>query len=117
MATSAHATGTLSTTGGGTEDFLTSPNVAGSFQLYIDLDDMASGDVIEFRVYTIVLTGGTARVVFVDRREGLQPTDDKILISVPVSTQLTETNGLRFSITQTKGSAGVSIPWKVLRFS
>lgn len=117
MAVTAHATGTLSTTGGGTEDFLTSPNVAGTFTLHVDLNDMASGDVIEVRVYQMVLTGGTQRVCYVTRREGAQPTDDKILISVPVSNELTDANSLRFSIKQTFGTAGISLPWKVLKYA
>lgn len=117
MAVTAHATGTLSTTGSSTEDFLTSPAVAGTYTLHVDLNDMASGDVIEVRVYQIVLTGGTTRVAYYTRREGLQPTDDKILISVPISNELTDSNSLRFSITQTTGTAGISLPWKVLKYA
>lgn len=117
MAVTAFATGTLSTTGGGTEDFLSSPNDDGTYTLHVDLNDMASGDVIEFRCYSMVLTGGTTRVTYYTRREGLQPTDDKILISVPISTELTESNALRFSAKQVAGTAGVSLPWKVLRYA
>lgn len=117
MAVTAQATGTLSTTGSGTEDFLTSPNVAGTFTLHVDLNDMASGDVVEFRVYQIVLTGGATRVAYYTRREGLQPADDKILISVPISNELTDTNSLRFSVTQVAGTAGISLPWKVLKYA
>lgn len=117
MAVTAHATGTLSTTGSGTEDFLTSPNVAGTFTLHVDTDDMAAGDVVEFRVYQMVLTGGTTRVAYYARYEGAQPTDDKIKISVPISNELTDTNSLRFSITQTKGTAGISLKWKVLKYA
>lgn len=114
MAVTAFATGTLSTTGSSTEDFLSSPNAAGVFSLHADLNDMAAGDVIEVRVYQKVLTGGTARVALYTRREGVQPSEDKILISVPISNDLAESNALRFSITQIAGSAGISIPWKVI---
>ena len=117
MAVTAHATGTLSTTGSGTEDFLTSPAVAGTFTLHIDTNDMAAGDVIEVRVYQIVLTGGTTRVAYLSRYEGLQLADDKIKISVPISNELTDANSLRFSITQTKGTAAISLPWKVLKYA
>lgn len=117
MAVEPFATGTLSTTGSGTEDFLSSPNEPGVFQLVADLNDMADGDVIEFAVYMIVLTGGTARISDWDRREGLQPTTDKIIRSLPVATDLSETNALRFSIRQVAGTAGVSIPWKVLKIA
>lgn len=117
MAVTAHASGTLSTTGGGTEDFLTSPNVAGTFTLHIDTNDMAAGDVVEIRVYQMVLTAGTQRVAYYMRYEGLQYTDDKIKISVPISNELTDANALRFSIKQTEGTAGISLPWKVLKYA
>lgn len=116
MAVTAHASGTLSATAGGTEDFLTSPNVAGTFTLHVDTVNMAAGDVIELRVYQMVLTGGTQRVAYVARYEGVQPTDDKIKISVPISNELTDTNSLRFSLTQTKGSSR-NFPWKVLKYA
>lgn len=115
MAVTAHATGTLSTTGSSTEDFLSSPNVAGTFVLTFDSNDMASGDVVEVRAYKMVLTGGTQRVAYYMRYEGLQATDDKIKISVPISNELTDTNAVRFSIKQVAGTAGISLPWVVLK--
>jgi hypothetical protein len=117
MAVTAHATGTLSTTGSSTEDFLTSPAVAGTFTLHVDTNDMAGGDTIIVRVYQIVLTGGTTRVVYAQQYANAQAANDLIKISVPVSNELTDANSLRFSITQTKGTAGISLPWKVLRYA
>lgn len=117
MAVTAHATGTLSTTGSSTEDFLTSPAVAGTYTLHVDTNDMAAGDVIEIRVYQMVLTLGTTRVAYIARYEGVQPTDDKIKISVPISNELTDANSLRFSIKQTFGTVGISLPWKVLKYA
>lgn len=117
MATTDFATGTLSTTGSGTEDFISSPNVVGVFQLSLDLNDMVDGDVIEVRIYQIVLTGGTARVLFVQGYYGAQPTDGKIVLSLPIPNALTDTNSLRFSIKQTFGTAGISIPWAVKKFA
>jgi hypothetical protein len=118
VAVTAHATGTLSTTGGSTEDFLTSPNVAGTFTLHVDLHGMATTHIIEIRVYQMVLTGGTTRVAYYTRVEGaLINVDNKIYVSVPISNELTDTNALRFSIKQVAGAAGISLPWKVLRHS
>lgn len=116
MAVTAHASGTLTATAGGTEDFLTSPNVAGTFTLHVDTNNMAAGDVIELRVYQMVLTSGTQRVAYVQRYEGVQSVDDKIKISVPISNELTDTNALRFSLKQTKGTAR-QFPWKVLKYA
>ena len=115
MAVTAHASGTLSATAGGTEDFLSSPNVAGTFTLHVDLNAMAAGDVVELRAYQMVLTGGTTRQVYHARFEGVQQ-GDKIAISVPLSNELTDTNALRFSLTQQKGSAR-SFPWKVMKYA
>lgn len=115
MAVTAHATGTQTATVG-TEHFLTSPNVAGTFTLHVDTVNMASGDVMELRVYQMVLTGGTTRVAYYMRYVGDQATDDEIKISVPISNELTDTNALRFSLKQTLGT-GRSFPWKVLKYA
>lgn len=117
MALTAHATGTQTATGGGSEDFLSSPNVAGTFQLYVDTVNMVAGDVLELKAYAMVLTGGTARVAYYARFEGAQPTNDLIKVSVPISTELAETNGLRFSLTQSGAGTDKAFPWKVLRWS
>lgn len=116
MAVTAHASGTLTATGGSTEDFLTSPNVAGTFTLHVDTVNMAAGDVVELRIYQMVLTGGTTRVAYFQRYDGVQATLDLIKISVPISNELTDTNALRFSLTQTAGT-GRSFPWKVLKYA
>lgn len=115
MAVTAHASGTQSATVG-TEHFLTSPNVAGTFTLHVDKVNMVAGDILELRVYQMILTGGTQRVAYVQRYEGAQPTDDLIAISVPISNELTDTNSLRFSLTQVKGTSR-NFPWKVLKYA
>lgn len=115
MTVSAHASGTQTATVG-TEHFLTSPNVAGTFTLHVDMINMAAGDVVELRVYQMVLTAGTARVVYFATYDGAQPADDLIKISVPISNELTDTNALRFSLNQTKGTSR-NFPWKVLKYA
>lgn len=115
MAVTAHASGTQ-TAVIGTEHFLSSPNVAGTFTLHVDCNAMQAGDTVELRVYQIVLTGGTARVVYLGTFTGVQSADDQIKISVPVSNELTDTNSLRFSLKQTAGT-GRAFPWKVLKYA
>lgn len=115
MAVTAHASGTQSATVT-TEHFLSSPNVAGTFTLHVDTINMAAGDVLELRIYQMVLTGGTARVVYFSRFDGVQPADDLIKISVPISNELTDTNALRFSLLQRAGTSR-NFPWKVLRYA
>ena len=115
MAVTAHASGTQ-TAVIGTEHFLTSPNVAGTFTLHVDTVNMASGDTLELRIYQMVLTGGTQRVAYYDSWSDAQSADDLIKISVPISNELTDTNALRFSLKQTAGT-GRNFPWKVLKYA
>lgn len=115
MAVTAHASGTQ-TTIIGTEHFLTSPAVAGTFTLHVDTNLLASGDILELRVYQIVLTGGSTRVAYFASYSGAQVADDQIKISVPISNELTDTNSLRFSMKQTAGSVR-ALPWKVLKYA
>lgn len=115
MAVTAYASGTQSATVT-TEHFLSSPNVAGTFTLHVDCVNMVATDVLELRIYQMVLTGGTQRVAYYCRCEGAQPTDDLIKISVPISNELTDTNSLRFSLKQTMGTSR-NFPWKVLKYS
>ena len=115
VAPTAYASGTQTATVT-TEHFLSSPNVAGVFSLTVDTNLMVAGDVLELRVYQMVLTGGTTRVVYYAMFDGAQPTDDKIKVSGVIGNELTDTNSLRFSLKQTFGTSR-DFPWKVLRYS
>lgn len=115
MAVTAYASGSQACTVT-TEHFLSSPNVAGTFTLHVDLQPAVALDVFELRVYQMILTGGTTRVVYFARYDDAQSADDLIKISVPISNELTDTNALRFSIKQTRGTSR-TIPWKVLLYS
>jgi hypothetical protein len=76
---------------------------------------MAAGDVVELRIYQIVLTAGTRRVAYFATFNGAQPADNMIQISVPISNELTDTASLRFTLKQTAGTAR-SFPWKVISY-
>jgi len=115
VAVTAYASGTQSASVS-TEHFLSSPNVAATYQFVVDTVNMAAGDTVELRVYSMVLTGGTQRVLYYAMYTDAQPTDDLIKVSVPFSTELTDTNATRVSLKQTTGT-GRSFPWKVLKFS
>jgi hypothetical protein len=113
VAVTAHASGTQTATLD-TEHFLSSPNVAGTFVLYVDTNAMAAGDILELRVYKMVLTAGTARVVYKATFSGAQSADDLIKASIPISNELTDANAVRFSLLQTDGT-GRAFPWVVLK--
>jgi hypothetical protein len=113
MAVTTFASDTLTTTIG-TEHTLTSVNQAGVFVLYVDLAALAAGDVVELRAYKIVRTGGTARVVQFQTFTGAQPSSGLITVSIPLANDLTDTDALTFTLTQTFGTAR-SFPWAVLK--
>lgn len=119
MAVTAYASGTQTATLT-TEHFLSSPNVAGTFTLHVDLSNMAVGDILELRVYQMILTGGTSRVAYYARFEGPQPASGGLIaVSVPISNELTDTNALRFSLQQNRisGGTGRDYAWKVLKYA
>jgi hypothetical protein len=113
MAVTAFASGTQSATVT-TEHFLSNVNEAGVYTFHVDLVNMVAGDYVELRIYQMVLTGGTARVAYQAAFQGAQPADGLIAISVPISSELTDAQSLRFSLKQTLGTSR-SFPWKVLK--
>jgi hypothetical protein len=115
MAVTAQGTGTQTATIT-TEHTLLDIAVAGTFTLHVDKNAMAAGDVLELRVYQIVLTGGTRRVAYFARYTDAQSADDLIAISVPISNELTDAGALRFTLKQTAGT-GRAYPWKCLKYA
>jgi hypothetical protein len=59
MGVSAFGQGTQSATVG-TEHFVSSPNVAGLYSFHVDTVNMVDGDILQLRVYQMILTGGTS---------------------------------------------------------
>jgi len=114
MAVTAQATGT--TLADGTEQFLANVALAGSYTLHFDSNPMAAGDVVELRIYQMVLTAGTPRVAYLARYAEAQFADDLIKISVPISNELVDPQSLRFSMRQTAGTYRTFV-WKVLRYA
>lgn len=114
MAVTAQATGTQTATIG-TEHNLANVAIAGTFTLHVDKNAMAAGDLLELRIYQMVLTGGTARVAYKTSYFDAQLADDLIAISVPISNELTDSTSLQFTLKQTLGT-GRSFPWKILKY-
>ncbi len=117
MAVTAQSSGTLTATGGGTADTLLDVAVAGTFTLHVDTVNMVAGDSVELRIFQMVLTGGTRRVAYFAAYSNVQPTDDLIKISVPISNELTDSGALRFTLKQSGGGSAKTFPWKVLKYS
>jgi hypothetical protein len=115
LAVTAQATGTQ-TAVIGTEHTLADVAVAGTFTLHVNKINMAAGDVTELRCYQIVLTGGTRAVVYFARYSDAAVADDMIVISVPISNELTDSGSLRFTLKQTAGT-GRNYDWKCLKYA
>src|SRR5438128_741080 len=88
-----------------TEHTLQDVAAAGTYTLHVDTINMVAGDALELRVYQMVLTSGTRRVAYYQAYYGLQPTDDVIKISVPISNELTDSGAVRFTLKQTLGTS------------
>lgn len=114
MAVTAQGSGTQ-TAVIGTEHTLLDVAVAGVYSLHVDKTNLAAGDIVELRIYQIVLTGGTRRVVYFTRYLGVQPADDMIAISVPIANELTDSGSLRFTLKQIAGT-GRNFDWKALKY-
>lgn len=99
-----------------TEHTLLDVAVAGVFTLHVDTVNMQAGDVLELRVYEMLLTGGTRRVLYFGSWGGAQPADDLIKVSGLVSNELTDSGSLRFTLKQTFGTSR-DFPWKVLAYT
>jgi hypothetical protein len=100
-----------------TEHTLLDVAVAGTFQFITDKFTMAASDVLELRVYQIVLTAGARRVAYFQSYAGAQSADDMIAICVPISNELTDAGSLRFTLKWTGASGPKNFPWKVLKFA
>lgn len=98
-----------------TEHTLLDVATAGVYTLHVDTVNMVAGDILELRIYQIILTSGTRRVAYIGVYYGAQPTDDVIKISVPIGNELTDAGSLRFTLKQTFGTSR-NFPWKVLTY-
>lgn len=99
-----------------TEHVLADTSAAGSYVLSVDTINMAAGDILELRLYEMVLTGGTHRVAYYARYDDAQAADDLIKISVPISTALTDSGAIEATLKQTAGTGRV-FPWNFKRFA
>jgi hypothetical protein len=115
MAITADASGTQAASIG-TEHTLDDVALAGTFTLHVDTSNMAAGDILELRIYQMVLTGGTRRVAYYEIYTDAQPGDDLVKIGGPISNELTDAGSLRFSLKQVAGT-GRNFPWKVLKYA
>lgn len=78
----------------------------GTYQLYVDVAAMLSGDTLEIRVKEKVRSGGTQRLATMDTLSGVQAEP------AWVSPALILLHGADFTVKQTAGT-GRSYPWSI----
>lgn len=108
MTWSLSASGTQSATVG-TEFVLATDTTNGTYYFETDIGNLAIGDILELRVYTMTLSGGTLRVVWKSTYGPVPPIQD-ICPSPPQPSD----QSLKVTMKQVAGTAR-SIPWKLLR--
>ena len=108
----ATSTTTPSTLTVGTPSVVFSSAAAGIFQLSVDLNPLAAGDVLELRVRRITCAGGSKRVVYFKGFAGAQAADDMTVDTPPMATALTTSGAVEFELFQTAGT-GRAVQWTV----
>lgn len=92
-----------------TEHVLASPTAAGYYQLVVDMNAMAAGDVLILRVKIPARNAGTKRLAFLGIY-GPIPPSAKIAISPPIPV----IDASDFTLEQTDGT-GRAYPWAVIK--
>lgn len=90
-----------------TEHTLSEQTVANTYVLVVDTAALALGDIVELRIYTKVLTGGTARLAYMVSYANLQGQPNKYSVPVPANIYFKAT------LKQVLGT-GRSFPWALL---
>lgn len=97
------------TTSVGTEQTLQTDTTNGTYYFETDLTNMAIGDIIELRIYTMTLSGGTMHLAWKSTYGPVPP-----FTAIAPSPPQPSDQSLKVSIKQTAGTAR-SVPWKLLR--
>lgn len=102
------ASGTLTpTTLGVEQNFAAADTTNKTYVLVVDTANLANGETVEFRIYTIVLSAGTERLAY--RVVYTHAQGEPIKYSVPVPANIS----FKATITQTGGTLR-AYPWAIL---
>jgi len=92
----------------GTETTLATDNNNGTFVLEVDTSNLANGDVLEIRIYTVTLGGGSLIQAWKGTYQHAQINNHKI------SPFVASDQSMRATLNQTVGT-GRTYAWKILR--
>jgi len=93
-----------------TEHELAKSSLAKALVLLVDTGAMLSGDVLELRVYAILLTSGAERLQQVASYADVQAEPGKQSVPFPATGK---TDGYRVTLKQTAG-VGRAFPWSIV---
>lgn len=93
----------------GTEHTLTTDVTNGTYYYEVDITNLATGDILELRIYTVTLVAGTLRLAWKSTFGPVQPVQD-ICPSPPQPSD----QSIRVTLKQVAGTGRVW-PWKLLR--
>lgn len=91
----------------GVEHTLATDTSNNTYVFVCDTNNMANGDILELRIYTICLSAGTERLSYIRRFKHLQA--EPIKYSVPVPADIS----FKATLKQTAGT-GRNYPWSIL---
>jgi hypothetical protein len=90
-----------------TEHSLDVDTTAKTYVLCVDTGAMVNGDILELRMKTKILSGGTQRVAYMATFSNVQADPNKYSVPVPADVEIEVT------LKQTAGT-GRAFPWKLL---
>lgn len=92
-----------------TEHVLATDTTNATFYFEVDVVNLVNGDILELRIYTMTLSGGTLRVAWKSTYGPIPPIND-IIASPPQPSD----QSYRCSLKQTAGTGRI-FPWKLIR--
>lgn len=98
----------------GTEHTLANSAAAGVYVLKVDLTNLVAGDILELRMKTIILTGGTPIGCFVGVFSDAQSVDELAALSPPIPTALADSGAVRATLKQVLGT-GRAFKWEFIK--
>lgn len=93
----------------GTENTVDTLTTNGTYVLQLDLSNYVLGDIVEFRIYTLVLSGGSYQLTWKMSVGPVPP-----LIIAPQSPPVAVDQGIRYTIKPIAGTARAT-PFKMMR--
>lgn len=93
----------------GTETTLTTDTTNATYYFEVDMTNLVLGDILELRIYTATLSGGTLRLAWSSSYGPAPP-----IVDIAAAMPQPADQSCRVTLKQTAG-VGRAFPWKLLR--